>query len=777
MKNQITKRSLDKSTDLQQYIRTDSNLAKVLNQNIPDKSLSVEIAVPEILFICSFPPRVCGIATYSQDLIRSMTEKFGNSFSIKVCALESGQASYNYPPEVKFRLNTSNALEYLRLARLINENPKIKMVVLQHEFGFFHNQVEAFQQFIYELNKPIVIEFHTVLPNPDERLKKEVISMASVAKSIIVMTNNAAGILKKDYGVAEQKIKVIAHGTHLVPYLNQEKLKEKYGLGGKKVLTTFGLLSSGKNIETTLNALPGILETNPDVIFLILGKTHPEVVKTEGEKYRESLEALVEKNNLSDHVKFINKYLTLPELLEYLQLTDIYVFTTNDPNQAVSGTFSYAMSCGCAIISTPIPHAKEVLSDNSGIIIDFGNSKQLETAVVRLLSDEKLRTKIIINSLQKTTATTWENSAIGHALVLEKIPSARISLNYSLPPLNIKHVQNMTTDTGIVQFAHINHPDIESGYTLDDNARALIAACMHYELTGLFTDLALARKYLNFIKFCQQPGGEFLNYVDKNKTFTDQNLTNLDDPNGRAVWALGFVISKKSELPARLITLALNILQKALPHLEKITSSRSMSFVIKGLYYAYSQNKSQQFKSVAIKLANRLVEMYKHESSPDWQWFESYLTYANSVLPEAILCAWQMTGDVQYKNIARQSFDFLLSKTFSDKEIQVISNRSWLNKGGEQAKYGEQPIDVAYTILALDSFYDALYDEEYLRKMNIAFNWFSGNNRLHHIVYNPCTGGCYDGLEEAHVNINQGAESTVSFLIARMTMAKYKNDH
>jgi glycosyltransferase involved in cell wall biosynthesis len=777
MKNETSKRSIDKSTDLQQYIRANSNLAKVLNQKMPEKSTVVETALPEILFICSFPPRVCGIATYSQDLIRSMTEKFGNSFSIKVCALESGQASFNYPPEVKFRLNTSNALEYLRLARLINENAKIKMVVLQHEFGFFHNQVEAFQQFIYELNKPIVIEFHTVLPNPDEKMKKEVISMASIAKSIIVMTNNAAGILKKDYGVPEQKIKVIAHGTHLVPYLNQEKLKQKYGLGGKKVLTTFGLLSSGKNIETTLNALPGIVATNPDVIFLILGKTHPEVVKTEGEAYRENLEALVRKNSLSEHVKFINKYLTLPELLEYLQLTDIYVFTTNDPNQAVSGTFSYAMSCGCAIISTPIPHAKEVLSDNSGIIIDFGNSKQLETAVVRLLNDEELRTKIIINSLQKTTSTTWENSAIGHALVLEKIPSARITLNYSLPPLNIKHVQNMTTDIGIVQFAHINHPDIESGYTLDDNARALIAVCMHYELTGIFTDLALARKYLNFIKFCQQPDGQFLNYVDKNKAFTDQNLTNLDDPNGRAAWALGFVISKKSELPARLITIAMNILQKALPHLEEVTSARSMSFIIKGLYYAYSQNKSEQYKSVAIKLANRLVEMYKHESSPDWQWFESYLTYANSVLPEAILCAWQMTGDVQYKNIARQSFDFLLSKTFSDKEIQVISNRSWLNKGGEQAKYGEQPIDVAYSIMALDSFYDALYDEEYLRKMNIAFNWFSGNNRLHHIVYNPCTGGCYDGLEEAHVNINQGAESTVSFLLARMTIAKYKNDH
>jgi hypothetical protein len=328
----------------------------------------------------------------------------------------------------------------------------------------------------------------------------------------------------------------------------------------------------------------------------------------------------------------------------------------------------------------------------------------------------------------------------------------------------------------MVQFSNINHPDIESGYTLDDNARALIVLCMHYEATGSFTDLALIRRYLNFIKFCQQPEGDFLNYVDKNKQFTDQNLTNLDDPNGRAVWALGFVISNKSVLPAELVITAWEILQNALCHLENIHSARAMAFAVKGLYYAYSQGKLDQHKSIAIKLANRLVEMYKHESSEEWQWYESYLTYANSVLPEALLCAWQMTGDWQYRNIARKSFDFLLSKTFNDKEIKVISNRKWLNKGAEPAEFGEQPIDVAYTLMALSRFYDELYYPEYLRKMNIAFSWFSGNNRLHHIVYNPCTGGCFDGLEETHVNINQGAESTVSFLMARMTVEKYRNE-
>jgi glycosyltransferase involved in cell wall biosynthesis len=775
MKNEPGKNSIVRSIDLQPYIRKDSKPAETW-QKIKNRPVKFEAALPEILFICSFPPRVCGIATYSQDLIKALSEKFGHSFSVKVCALESGQAGYNYPPEVTYRLNTTKAPEYSKLARLINENGKIKIVVIQHEFGFFQNQADAFQEFIYELSKPLVLEFHTVLPNPGEKLRSEVISMAACAKSIIVMTNHAAGILKKDYGISEQKITVIAHGTHLIQHLGRESLKQKYGLADRKVLTTFGLLSSGKNIETTLEALPAIVKLHPDVIFLIIGKTHPEVVNAEGEKYRESLEAMVKAGNLTENVKFINSYLVLPELLEYLQLTDIYIFTTNDPNQAVSGTFAYAMSCGCAIISTPIPHAKEFLSDNSGIIIDFRNVKQLETALLRLLNNEELRINISTNSLQKITSTSWENSAIGHALILEKIPTAKIALKYSLPPLNLKHVQNMTTEMGILQFSNINHPDIESGYTLDDNARALIAVCMHYEVTGIFTDLALIRKYLNFIKFCQQPEGNFLNYVDKNKKFTNQNLENLDDANGRAIWALGFIISKKTVLPARLITIASHILNKALPHVENINSTRSMAFIIKGLFYAHSQTKQEQYKSVVIKLADKLVQMYKHESSENWKWFESYLTYANSVLSEALMCAWQMTFDSDYRSIASESFDFLLSKTFTDKEIKVISNRTWMNKGEKTVEYGEQPIDVAYTLMTLSRFYDVLDDPEYMRKMNIAFNWFSGNNRLHHIVYNPCTGGCYDGLEETHVNINQGAESTVSYLIARMTIAKYKNE-
>jgi glycosyltransferase involved in cell wall biosynthesis len=731
--------------------------------------------LPEILVITSYPPRECGIATYSQDLIKVLNYKYRGSFSIKVCALESGKSMYDYPDEVKYILDTSQAPGYHKLAQSINNDKQIQIVLIQHEFGFYHKQEEAFLQFINELTKPVVIVFHTVLPRPDALFRAKVQNIVNASAAIIVMTNTSSDLLQNDYELPKEKINVIAHGTHLVEHFNEAFLKEKYGLKGRKVLTTFGLLSAGKSIETTLEALPAIVEKFPEVMFLIIGKTHPEVVKNEGEEYRNMLKTKVVQYGLTRNVKFINNYLALPELLEYLQLTDIYIFSTNDPNQAVSGTFAYAMSCSCPIISTPIPHAKEVLTEDTGIIFDFRNSKQLADGVIRLLSDDTLRRNMSTNTLQKIVATAWENSAIAHAALFKKIAGDKITIRYNLPPVNLNHIKKMTTDFGMIQFSKINEPDTTTGYTLDDNARALIAMCMHYELTANEGDLVYIQIYLNFIKYCLQPSGDFLNYVDSDKNFTEQNnTTNLDDANGRAIWALGYFISKKSILPAKLISSAEKMMQKAMPLLESIYSTRAMAFAIKGLYYYLNETKTAEDVLLVKTLAERLLEMYKHESEEDWEWFESYLTYANSILPEAMLCAWSVTDDVRYKNVAKESLGFLLSFIFTEKGIEVISNKSWLYKGETPAQFGEQPIDVAYTIMTLSKFYDVFKDEEYFNKLVIAFNWFSGNNRLHQIIYNPCTGGCSDGLEEHNVSLNQGAESTVSYLMARLTIEKYQ---
>ncbi|TSA27779.1 MAG: glycosyltransferase [Bacteroidetes bacterium] len=735
------------------------------------KSKTASWSLPEILFITSYPPRVCGIATYSQDLIKALNNKFDNSFSIKVCALESGDVNYSYSDEVNHVLKTSVATEYEKLARTIHDEKQVKIVVFQHEFGFFKEQEQAFLKFLQRLSEPVIIVFHTVLPHPDESLKTKIISIAAACESVIVMTHTSAGILTTDYNLPPQKISVIAHGTHLVPHLSKRHLKSKYGLKDRKVLTTFGLLSSGKSIETTLDALPVIVKQFPNVVFLILGKTHPEVKKNEGEKYRESLMRKVKKYALQNHVLFINDFLELPVLLEYLQLTDIYLFTSNDPNQAVSGTFVYAMSCACPIISTPIPHAREVLTKDTGIIFDFRNAQQLTDGVIRLLKDNPLRRSMSTNTLEKIVSTSWENSAVAHAMLFEKMTRKKISLQYKLPAINLDHLKKMTTHTGIIQFSKINQPDLSSGYTLDDNARAMIALGMYFKLTGNKGVIHDIQKYLGFIKRCLQPNGDFLNYIGKNNESTIQNeAVNLDDANGRAIWALGYIGSLKGLLPGTLISEADAMIERSLLRIGMVRSTRAMAFAIKGLFYYTIGKKSSPHRILIKTFADRLVQMYRHESNPAWEWFEGYLTYANSILPEAMLYAWLLTGETIYKEIARSSFDFLLSQIFNENGIEVISNKNWLQKGQVAGHFGEQPIDVACTIMTLSKFYDIFKDEDYRLKMETAFNWFLGNNRLHQIIYNPCTGGCYDGLEETHVNLNQGAESVVSYLMARLTM-------
>jgi glycosyltransferase involved in cell wall biosynthesis len=736
---------------------------------------STEIKLPEVLFMTTFPPRECGIATYSQDLILALNNKFKKSFAIKIAALELQNEKHNYKEDVYAVLETDNPDSYVELAENINKNPAIEIVLIQHEFGLFRGNEADFMLFLKAIHKPKIVVCHTVLPRPDEKFKTQVQEINTTVDAFIVMTNNSARILENDYQVLQEKITVIPHGTHLVEHLNKQTLKEKYNLSGRKIISTFGLLSSGKCIETTINALQTIVKEQPDVLFLIIGKTHPTVFKNEGEKYRNSLKASIEELELQNHVQFVDKYLSLDVLLEYLQLTDVYLFTSKDRNQAVSGTFSYAISCGCPIISTPIPHAIEVLKNETGIIVDFENPKQLAEQVILLLNNAQLRKNISANGIHKLAPTAWENSAIAHALLFEKMANQRIVLNYKIPEINLNHFKNLTTPFGMIQFSKINQPDLDSGYTLDDNARALVAMCQHFELTNDEADLEYIKLHFNFIKFCFQSDGYFLNYVDENKKFTKQNSENLADANGRAIWALGYLISIGDLLPPDLNEKALSVMQMALTNVNKIHSTRAMAFIIKGIYYSNLRNNSVENVSLIEHLANKLVQMYKHEAKEDWQWFESYLTYANSILPEAMLCAYLATGQNIYKEIAKKSFDFLLSKIYRNNSIKVISNKGWLTNGealNPKKIGGEQPIDVAYTVLALSKFHTVFKEEDYLQKMEIGFSWFLGNNHLNQIIYNPCTGGCYDGLEEDYINLNQGAESTVSYLMARLTMEK-----
>ncbi|MBW8362681.1 MAG: glycosyltransferase [Kaistella sp.] len=732
--------------------------------------------LPQWLFLSTFPPRECGIATYTQDLIKAMNDKFTQSFEIKVAALESGH-HHRYGTEVLNVLQTRNPSSYRKLAQKISSSDQIELVVLQHEFGLFRSNERDLLKLLHYIRKPLVVVFHTVLPKPDGGTQQYIREIAEISDALIVMTDDAGKILQLNYLIEKEKISVIPHGTHLVKHLDKDTLKEKYGFRGRKILSTFGLLSSGKSIETTLKALPEVKKQHPDVLFLIIGKTHPTVVQHEGEKYRKGLEQLVEDLHLNENVQFINEYVALDTLLEYLQLTDIYLFTSSDPNQAVSGTFSYAVSCGCPIISTPIPHACEVLKKECGIIIDFNDSSELARQAIKLLDDEALRNRISLNGLHRMAPTAWENSAITHVQLFKKVLNGRPEIHYKIPEINLDHLHRLTTDFGIIQFAVINQPDINSGYTLDDNARALIAMCRHYRLFRTEADVEQIRLYFNFISYCYQKNGGFLNYVDVQKHFTAQNEEdNLDDAAGRAIWALGYLLSLQDILPAQLISETRKLFDTAVEQSTGIHSTRAMAFMIKGLYYANINSTSlHQIRRLEL-FADRLVQMYRHEADENWQWYESYLTYANSLLPEALLFAWRLTHKEIYREIAADSFRFLISKIFTEDRIKVISNRGWLHNGQEindSDQGGEQAIDVAYTVMALSEFYTTFKVKEYRDKMFTAFTWFLGNNHLNRIVYNPCTGGCYDGVEEDYINLNQGAESTVSYLMARLTVEEY----
>src|SRR5680860_1191563 len=500
--------------------------------------------VSEIVLLTSYPPRECGIATYSKDLERALSEKFGQSFTLKIFPLESRSEQHRYPKGIGSVLNTDSALDFLKASYRINSNQNVGMFLIQHEFGLFKDSEDAFLEFLEFLDKPIAITFHTILPEPSDQVRSIVQRISFLSDAIIVMTQTSAEILIRTYGVRADKITVIAHGTHLVLYENRDFLKEKYGLSRKKVLSTFGLLGPGKSIETTLRALPDIVAEFPETVFLIIGRTHPTLVKEEGEIYRDYLQRKIRELDITDHVRFVNEFVPLHELLEYLQLTDIYLFTSKDPNQAVSGTFSYALSCGCPVISTPITHSLEVLQNGAGVLFDFEDSQQLQRAVLNLLEDDPARAKMSLDGMRMASTTAWENSAIAHARVFENVLEGSLALNYKKPPIDLKHLKKMTTEIGAIQFSKINQPDIESGYTLDDNSRALIALCQHYELTGDMADMTYIKTYFNFVFSCFRPEGKFLNYVDKHHRFTDQNDTvNLEDACGRAVWAVGYLLS------------------------------------------------------------------------------------------------------------------------------------------------------------------------------------------------------------------------------------------
>lgn len=375
----------------------------------------------KILILTSYPSRECGIATYSKDLTNALSQSVEDPFSVSICALESGKDKRDYPAEVKYVLDTTQYNEYILLAEKINEDKNIRAVFIQHEFGLYGGTYgEMLLYFLHSLDKHVLVTFHTVLPNPDEKLKSVVENIVETVDAVMVMTNNSANILVKEYNVPEFKVNVIPHGTHPVQRQYRIKLKEKYSCTGRITLSTFGLISSNKSIETALEALPAVVEQFPNVLYLIIGRTHPEVLKQEGETYRQSLKQKISELGLSNNVQFINRYIELPELLELLQMTDVYLFTSKDPNQAVSGTLAYAMSCGCPVVSTAMPHAKEMLSTDTGILVNFNDPQGFSDALLKILDNDVMRSHMSKNAIVNSSISEWPNVAVSHKHMLQK---------------------------------------------------------------------------------------------------------------------------------------------------------------------------------------------------------------------------------------------------------------------------------------------------------------------------------------------------------------------
>ena len=733
-----------------------------------------------MLLMSSYPPRECGLATFSNDVVNSIREVFGDSLPIEICALQKEENQFEYGSDVHYTLTVSSVEEYRLLAEKINDRDDIGMICIEHEFGLYDGDYGNYLlSFLLAINKPIATVFHTVLPEPNDKLKKIVQAIIDLSNKVVVLTKKSKEIFIRDYDCPESKLMIIPHGTHMVLWDQKEKLKREYNYSNTIVLSTFGLISANKNIETVLYALPEIIAKHPEVIYLIIGKTHPELLKKEGEKYRDMLIETTQKLHIENNVLFINEFLELDQLLNYLTLSDIYLFASKDPNQAVSGTFAYAMSCGCAIISTPIAHAIEVLNTGTGILLKaFDKPEEFQKAILELVEDKEKRLEMGRNGYALTHETTWENIALKYGFLFAEVTESKEKLSFNFPPIKLDHIKELTTDYGILQFSNFSQPDFSSGYTLDDNARALIDMVMYYNASEDPIALDLVTIYLNFIAEIQREDGRFDNYKDINHQLTKQNeLVNLEDCNGRALWSLGFTLSYQKKLPLNLVEQAQKIWDKAVVHIDEVTSPRAIAYTLKGLYYYYQVNEEEEIKKGIVQLADKLLNHYHINSDDNWCWYEDYMTYANNVLPEAMLFSFLVTKNVKYKKIALITFDFLLSHYFMKGEFSVISNRGWFVKGEKKNTYGEQPIEVATTIITLHLFYEVTGNVKYRNQLNLAFSWFLGNNHLNQIVYNPANGASYDGLEEKNVNINQGAESTLCFFKAQLIMNEYANQY
>lgn len=734
-------------------------------------------AKKRIVFISTFPPRRCGIATFTSDLIRSVESAAGGRFEPLVVTMQSDQ-TLKYDDPVKFEIRQNVRRDYLCAADYINFS-HVDLVSVQHEFGLFGGEAGSYLSLLLKrLKAPVVTTLHTVLDKPELTYRQSMTDLCTYSDRVITMNERGVGMLADIYGIDPKKVRLIPHGIPDLPFVDSNYYKHKFGLDGRRTILTFGLLNKNKGIEYVLRALPEIIAAEPKVMYIVLGMTHPLVVQYEGESYRFSLQKLVKDLHLEDHVIFHNRFVDDAELHNFLCAADVYVTPYLSPEQLTSGTLAFAVGTGKAVVSTPYWAASELLDDGRGKLVPFADPDRLAEEVIAILKDDALFYSLRGEAYEYGRSRTWpkigqiywelfnESELSTHVTGHSELTAAETLSNIEVPEPALDHLIKLTDDTGLYQHAKFTIPNRIHGYCTDDNARGLIAMARYHAQYPDARALLLLDIYMSFLIHAQNPDGMVHNFMNFDRSWWKDEPAH--DAFGRVLWAWGCIIAMPPS--SAYLSIAKDCFDRSVALVQR-QHPRGMAYAVLGMCdYLKRFPGASDIKRELELAADGLVRQYEENCYPDWCWFEDILTYDNAVLPHALFAAGENLGDSRYIEVAEKTADFLLENTFDGDHFSFVGCHGWYERGKPRAEFDQQPIEAAGTVMMLRAAYDATKDPRFLTLQRRAFDWFLGANDLGIPLYDFITKGCSDGLMSGGVNGNQGAESTVSFFLSLMTI-------
>ena len=743
--------------------------------------------VRKIAFIGDHLPRKCGIATFTSDLLAAVATAYpqSQSFSVSVNDIRGG---YEYPEVVRFEIEEQDLSSYLRAADFLNIG-NVDIVCLQHEFGIFGGPAGGhILALLRELRMPVVTTLHTILREPRADQRRVMQELVSLSTRLVVMTERGRQMLQEIYHAPPAKIDLIPHGIPDVGFVDPTYFKDQFGVEGRVVLLTFGLLSPNKGIEYVLNALPHILAEFPDVVYIILGATHPNELREHGETYRLSLEILAKKNKLEKNVIFYNRFVDLENLKEFIGAADLYITPYLNEAQITSGTLAYTFGAGKAIVSTPYWHAAELLAEDRGALVPFRHAEGIAREVIGLLRDDTRRHALRKNAYRLGREMIWSNVAqlYMRSFELSRIGGAARSRKSlatktldqkprELPELKLSHLSRMTDSTGIFQHAIFSVPNFSEGYCTDDNARAFILAVLLSEL-GEDPERVrtLATTYAAFLHHAfDLKTKRFHNHLSFDRHWLDERGS--EDCQARALWALGVGVGRSPYGSFQMM--AGQLFALALPGLTEFTSPRAWAFGLIGIHeYLRRLRGDSLVTQTREALTSRLMELFERTAQPDWRWFEEELAYDNAKFAHALIVSGRATGQQAVLERGLEALRWLMELQISEQgHFRSIGTNGFYRRGGTRANFDQQPIEAQATVSACLEAYRATSDSWWYEQAERVFDWFIGWNDLGLELYSAKTGGCRDGLHVDRVNRNQGAESTLAFLLSLAEMRLAQN--